>query len=115
MAAFGKGLSNNFDDMADGKNFVREQIVGYQPQRKIEIDVYDGSLPLKSARASFDFREKGAGRTEVSMTMDFVPKFGIIGALMIPMMKPQFRKMLKSMLDGNAAYVERGQAVPQAA
>ena len=49
------------------------------------------------------------------MTLSFVPKFGPLGALMIPMLKSQFRKLLQSMLDSNAAYVERGPAAVQAA
>ena len=102
-------------DLADGKNYIREKIVGYEPERKLEIDIYEGTMPLKSARATFDFREQGTSQTEVSMTMNFVPKFGLLGALMIPMMKPQFKKVLQSMLDSNAAYVERGETVAQAA
>ena len=46
-------------DMADGKNYVREKIIGYQPERRLEIDFFDGTMPLKSAKATFDFRETG--------------------------------------------------------
>ena len=102
-------------DMADGKNYIRERIVDYVPQRRLEIDFYELSMPLKSARATFNFHEKDATSTEVVMKMDFVPKFGPFGALMIPIMKPQFKKMLMAMLEGNAAYVERGQTNLQAA
>jgi len=35
--------------------------------------------------------------------------------MMIPMMKPQFRKMLQGLVDANAAFVERGEEVSLAA
>jgi hypothetical protein len=41
--------------------------------------------------------------------MEFVPGMGLLGKLMVPMMKMQFKPRLQSVLDGSAAYVERGQ------
>lgn len=102
-------------DLADGKNYIREKVVGYEPERHLSIDIYEGTMPLKSAKADFTFRQEGAEQVTVTMTMHFVPKFGLLGALMVPMMKPKFRSMLQAMLDGNAAYVEYGQRVTQAA
>jgi hypothetical protein len=42
------------------------------------------------------------------MTMDFVPKFGVAGKVMMSAMKPKFRSLLQSMLKGNADYVQDG-------
>lgn len=102
-------------DMADGKNYLLERIVGYTPEKEMVVDIYDGTMPLKSAKATLRFVSTTANRTEVSMRMEFVPKMGLLGKLMIPMMKPQFRKMLQGLLDANAAFVERGEEVSQAA
>ncbi len=102
-------------DLADGKNYIRERIIGYEPQRKLVIDIYEGSLPLKSAVAMFTFRAINLQKTEQTMQMEFQPKFGLLGKLMIPMMKPQFRRMLQALLDANAEYVVHGRTVAQAA
>lgn len=102
-------------DMIDGKNYIREKIVGYEPESKLVIDIYDGTLPMASAVATFQFQSVGKQRTLVTMQMEFKPKFGFLGALMVPLMKPKFRAMLTAMVKANAAYVENGTVVPMAA
>ncbi|MEL6207810.1 MAG: SRPBCC family protein [Pseudomonadota bacterium] len=93
-------------DMKDGKNHIRERIVEYAPKQRMVVDIYEGTMPLKKAVATIVLSPAGSGRTRVQMKMEFQPKFGLLGALMVPMMKPQFRKMLQALLDGNATYVQ---------
>ncbi|MEM9330800.1 MAG: SRPBCC family protein [Pseudomonadota bacterium] len=95
-------------DLADGKNYIQERIVEYVPMQKLTVDIYNGTMPLKKAEATFRFTPTTDKKTKVTMTMDFQPKFGLFGKMMIPMMKPQFRKMLNALLAGNAEYLERG-------
>ena len=102
-------------DLADNKNWIRERIVDYRPQKLIKIDAYDGTMPLKSLVATFKFHEISKRQTGVQMSVEFEPKFGVVGKLMAPLMKRQFRGMLQSLLDCNAAHVERGEMVPTAA
>ncbi len=102
-------------DLSDGKNYIQERIVEYTPHRRLVVDIYNGTLPLKSATAGFDLKSLGPDRSEVTMTMEFTPKFGLLGKLMVPMMKPQFRRLLGKLLDGNKAFVERGEEVRLAA
>jgi ribosome-associated toxin RatA of RatAB toxin-antitoxin module len=102
-------------DMADNKNWVRERVLDYQPLKSIKIDVFDSSMPLKSMIATFSFREINEQKTAVQMKVDFEPKFGALGKMMTPLMKRQFRPMLQSLLDCNAAHVERGESVAAAA
>lgn len=106
----GKGTLRQCD-MKDGKNWIREKIIGFQENKQIVIDIYEGTIPLKSAVGTIDFNQVGANRTNVRMTMRFEPKMGFIGKLMIPIMKKQFAPMLQSLLDGNATYVESGAQV----
>lgn len=101
-------------DFADDKNWVRERIVGYRPMSFIKIDVFDGSMPLNSMVATFNLRSVAENRTHVEMTVEFEPKFGVIGKLMTPMMKRQFRPLLQTLLDCNAAHVEHGEVVAAA-
>lgn len=113
-AATGKGAMRQCD-LSDGKNYIRERVIGYEPQKSLTIDVYEGSLPLKRAVVTFLFQATAPDTTEVTMKMAFEPKMGLLGKLMIPMMKPQLRKMMARLLDGNAAFVERGVEVVRAA
>ncbi|PZD75385.1 hypothetical protein C1752_00004 [Acaryochloris thomasi RCC1774] len=96
-------------DISDGKNWIREEVLEYVPHKSMKINIYEGTMPLKSAIATLRFRRVTANRTEVSMAMDFEPKMGLLGKLMLPMMKPKFRGMLNSLLEGNDAFVTQGQ------
>lgn len=102
-------------DMADGKNWVREEVIDYKPGRSMKIDVYDSSLPLKSMVANIEFEAVTAQRTRVRFTAEFEPKFGVIGKILAPLMKRQFEPVLQALLDSNAQYVEQGNAVAMAA
>lgn len=102
-------------DMKDGKNWVRERIVDYVPLKKMRIEIYESSMPIKTMLATVALRAISDETTEVEFTAEFEPKMGWLGKLMAPLMKRQFRPMLASMLDGNADYVEKGVVVPQAA
>lgn len=101
-------------NMNDGKNWVRERITDVQPNRSIAIEIYDGTMPLKSAQADIEFDELGPNETMVSITMNFEPKMGLIGKAMVPMMKMKFRPMLQDLMQANADYVERGVQVKHA-
>jgi ribosome-associated toxin RatA of RatAB toxin-antitoxin module len=93
-------------DLADGKNHILERIIQYSPGQKMVIDIYEGTLPMKQAIATISVAPLGAQTSKVTMSMEFEPKFGLIGRMMIPMMKPQIKGMLAKLLKGNAEYVE---------
>lgn len=95
-------------DFSDGKNWVRERIMEVTENKRLVIDIYDGSVPLKSAVATLDFTELQQNRSRVKMTMDFEPKFGLLGKLMAPLMKKQFCGALLELLEGNASYATNG-------
>lgn len=102
-------------ELKDGKNWVREEIVDYIPSKKMTISIYEASLPIKTMSATIRLRSITDTKTEVAMTAEFEPKYGLIGKLMAPLMKRQFRTMLTALLGSNAAYVEDGVLVQQAA
>ena len=102
-------------DMADGKNWVREEILDHRAGESMKIEVYDSTMPLKSMVADLEFEKISEDRTRVRFTAEFEPKFGLIGKLMAPMMKRQFQPILQAMLDANADYVENGKEVAMAA
>lgn len=98
-------------DINDGKNGIREEVMEYVPQKSMKINIYEGTMPLKSEIATIRFRRVTANRTEVSMAMDFEPTMGLLGKLMLPMMKPKFKGMLDALLAGNDAFVTQGKTV----
>lgn len=98
-------------DLLDGKNYIQERIVEYEPRRKMVVNVYNGTIPLKRALATIEVEAVGFDRCKVTFTMVFEPKFGLLGRMMVPMMKRQFRGLLGKLLDGNKAFVEANKSV----
>lgn len=95
-------------NLKDGKNYIQERVVAYVPNKRLSVDIYSGTMPLKSALATIELRELGPNRTQVRMKMDYQMRFGILGRVMGQMMKPQFRKLLRDALATNKSYVESG-------
>ena len=101
--------------LTDGKNYIQERIVEYKPNQRMKVEIFDGTFPLKENFATIDMRQTGPNRTDLHFKMEFVPKYGLLGRLMVPLMKPQFRKLLGKVVEANKAYVERGETVARAA
>ncbi|MEL6640751.1 MAG: SRPBCC family protein [Pseudomonadota bacterium] len=99
----GKGATRQCD-LKDG-NSIQERIIEYVPHERLVVDIYNGTLPLRRAIVTFVLTPMGQ-KTNVKMSIEFAPKYGPMGALMVPLMKPQFRKMMLTLLDGNAVHVE---------
>lgn len=104
-AATGLGATRQCD-FVDGKNYIREKVIAYAPEKSMKVDIYDGTVPLRTATAQIDLTALGPQKTKVTFTIIFTPKFGLFGALLIPIMKPQFRKDIGALLTKNAAFVE---------
>ncbi len=97
------------------QNFIQERIVEYKPNQKMKIEIFNGTFPLNDNFATIEMRQLSPNRTKLTFLMEFVPKYGLLGRMMVPIMKPQFRKLLGKMMDANKAYVERGEVVTRAA
>jgi len=99
--------------MADGKNWINEKVIKSEKNKQLVIDIYEGTLPFKSAIGTIDFRIVNPHQTDVSFTMNFKPKMGIIGLILTPLMKRMFKPSLQDLLDGNADFLERGKQANQ--
>ena len=106
----GKGAKRQCD-INDGKNWIREEVLEYVPRQRMKINIYEGTMPLKRAIATLTFKQISTHQTEVRMVMEFEPKMGLLGKLMVPMMKPKFTTMLGTLLEGNDRFVTQGQMV----
>lgn len=95
-------------NLSDGKNYLLEEVIVYAPEKQLVLDIYEMTVPLKSAQATINFKALGDNRSEVTMSIVFIPKMGVIGTMMTPMMKKQFTKTIASILDTNASFVQGG-------
>jgi len=100
-------------DMKDGKNWIKEKVIKTEKNKKLVLDIYEGTLPFKTAIATINFEQVNPHQTDVTFTMDFKPKMGIFGLLLVPLMKKMFKLSLQSLLDGSAEFIERGKQVNQ--
>ncbi|MEM9189738.1 MAG: SRPBCC family protein [Myxococcota bacterium] len=88
-------------DMVDGKNWIRERIVDWKDGESYSVDIYEGTMPLKVAKATLGVRPAGADRAEAYMTIAYEPKFGPIGTMMdVLMMRSMMRKSVDNLLAG---------------
>lgn len=107
----GIGARRQCDLSHNGRQFVREEIVAYEPPHRMVIDIYEATVPIRSAQATLELSSVSVDRTRVSMTMAFTPSMGFLGRLMSPMMASQFKSMLGKVLKSNSDYVTNGAEV----
>ena len=80
-------------NLIDGKNYIQERVVDYVLNKRMVVDIIDGTVPVRNARAEVELRPQDDSSTAVTMTMSFEPKMGFLGKLMVPLMKPQFSQV----------------------
>ena len=101
----GLGALRQCDLNEDGSQYLRERIVDYVPGSRMVVDIYESTLPMAYARLGINLSEHTPYQTQVDLEFVFKPKMGPIGALMIPLMKPQLRKQLNGLLEENERHV----------
>ncbi|MFY0681383.1 MAG: SRPBCC family protein [Thalassovita sp.] len=106
--ASGLGAERQCDLTANGKQYVRERVTKSVPMQEQVIDIYEGTVPLKSATARLRLAPIGSDKTKVMLEMEFKPGMGPIGWLMSPMMKMKFKSTVEALLKSNGEYVTKG-------
>jgi uncharacterized protein YndB with AHSA1/START domain len=93
-------------------NHIQERVTEFTEGSRLALEVFDTSLPMKSAAARFDLQPTPDGGCELTMTMEYVVKFGIIGrALDAVMMRKEMIKSLTLLLAGLDEYAKTGEAI----
>ena len=96
----------------DGGNAVEETRNWNEDRMSYNIELVDGSLPMKSVIANVKVDDLGSGRSRASMEVDLKPKFGVIGAILAQLvMKPKFGKVLQKLLAGFGYHAKTGKEV----
>ena len=89
--AAGQGAERRCD-LRDGKNYLLERVVDWQPGRSYTVDIYESSMPLRTARATLGADAASGGTATARMTIAYTVKFGPLGAVMDALM---LRRMMR--------------------
>ncbi|MEP3295300.1 MAG: SRPBCC family protein [Pseudoruegeria sp.] len=101
-------------DLTDG-NSLKERLTRYQPERLLEVEVFEHNLPVKKMVALVEFKAISVRKTEVCMTLTFTPRMGVLGRIMGPIMSKMMKRPISELLKGNAEFVESGKMLNVAA
>ena len=89
-----------------------EEITDWREGEGYTLEVKASSMPLKKATATLGVRPIDDASSAVTIEMDFIPKFGLVGRIMAPlMMKPMMRKMFANVLSGLERHVTTGEEI----
>lgn len=93
-------------------NHVRERVLRSEDMRSMEVEITEGSMPLRSAVALIELSPTSEGQTRVSMSMTYEPKMGVLGKVMDAlMMRRKFGQMLGLVLAGLDEHLRTGQTI----
>jgi hypothetical protein len=107
----GLGAERNCQ-LYDG-NHIQERVTEAVQNRSLALEVFDTSMPLKSATARFDLSPAGDGCV-LEMTMEYQVKYGPVGWLMDAMMLNRaMTGSLSNLLAGLEAHLRTGDDIPK--
>jgi|GEM_PF-234958 len=93
-------------------NHILERVTESRENEKLSIEVVETSMPMKSAVAEFTLQPTAAGGTRVTMSMDYIVKFGPLGQLMdLMMMKRMMNATLGRILGALDHHLATGELV----
>jgi hypothetical protein len=93
-------------------NYIQERVTESVEKERLALEVFDTSMPIKSANAWFDLEATSDGGSKLDMTMDYVVKFGIVGKAMdAVMLKGAMTKSLTNLLAALDAHLTTGEHI----
>lgn len=88
-------------DLTDGKNYIQEEVLEWQPGEYYVIDIYNGTMPVKNAKTKLGVLPTSDGGSQVYMEFSYDPKFGPFGSIMdFVMMRRMMSGLLQKVVDG---------------
>lgn len=98
-------------DFYDGSS-LKETIIKYTPNQGYSFALSEFSLPLKQATSHFKVAPLRNGNSELTVTLEFQPKFGPVGWLMAKLlMRPMLTKALQGLTKGLDDHMTTGKFV----
>ena len=93
-------------------NRVHERVVELEEGKLLSIEVLGGTMPLAEAVARIEITPRDDAATDVSFTMDYTPKMGLLGKAMDAlMMRRKFNQMLSELLAALEEHVVMGRII----
>ena len=95
------------------KNSVVEEITHYEEGRSFRMVLSEYSMPMKSIKAEFTVDKVDENNCDITMSMDFVVKFGLLGKILGALLLKSVlkKKVLKAELIGLAYHAKSGELV----
>lgn len=95
-------------------NWIKERVTHFEENKRLSVEVYDGSMPLKSCEVHFLLNKTSNLEVELTIHAEYELKFGLIGRFLdIAIVNRQFHKNLTLMIEGFNEYVTTGKSIPK--
>jgi hypothetical protein len=93
-------------------NTLHERLLDTETDKWLTVEIVDTSMPMAKGGGRFDLKPTAAGGTELTMTMDFELKMGLLGkALDRLVVGRKFRGNLEQLLAALGEHLETGAAI----
>lgn len=103
-------------DLKDGKNYIREVILEWNPGQSYTIDIYQGTLPVNNAITKIGVLPASNGGSLAYMEFSYTPKFGFFGLILNQLMLKHVMKFtLQKVVNGLAEKAERADEISMVA
>ena len=91
----------------DGRNYLLEDVVEWNPQRSLPMHVTETNMPFKRADIRFTLEERGPS-TVVTVSPEYMLKFGVLGAVLDCLfVRRTYTKGMQALLAGLKRQVEQ--------
>lgn len=95
-------------------NTLHERLVEVEPDRSLSVEIVDTSMPMKKGDGRFELTSTPPGGTELTLTMDFELKMGLLGKVMDKLVVARkFKGNLKLLLAALEEHLDTGTPIPQ--
>ena len=93
-------------------NYIEERVIESIDEKKLTIEIFKTSMPLKESHGVFTLTGLPDGGTRVDVSMHYVVKYGPLGMLMdILMMKRMLGPAMERLLAGLDHHISTGETV----
>ena len=94
-----------------GKNYLNEEVVAWEPNKKLTMRITETNLPFATADIRFALREENE-QTIVTVSPLYSLKFGLLGKLLDwAYVRHTYQKGMSSLLAGLKQFVEKEQEI----
>lgn len=92
-----------------GDNYLNEEVVQYEAQRKLTMRITDTNMPFETADIHFTLHSEN-GQTLVAVSPEYALKYGPLGVILDHLyVRRSYRKGMHNLLQGLKEYVESGE------